>query len=146
MKEIKTSFIKLNSDEFEESREIRYNELFKDKNLPKSITADDLDNTSIHCIAKYGEQIIGYGRLSIDGDKGKISQMAVKKEYQKKGVGKKIVLTIIKKAKELKITHLYVAARIYVIGFYKKLGFREIGKIFPSKITQIPHKTMIMDL
>jgi len=146
MIEIKTSFIKINSEEFEEAIEIRYNELFKDKNLPKSITVDDLDKTSIHCIAKYGEQVIGYGRLSIDGDKGKISQMAVKKEYQKKGVGRKIVLTIVEKAKELKIPHLYMAARVHVIGFYEKLGFHVTGEIFPSKITQIPHKTMVMDL
>ncbi len=72
--------------------------------------------------------------------------MCVEKEWQKKGIGKQIVLAITEKAKEKNLPHLFMAARTHVIGFYEKLGFQVIGEIFPSKITKIPHKTMMMDL
>jgi N-acetylglutamate synthase-like GNAT family acetyltransferase len=146
MSEVSTSFVKMDSEKFEQAVEIRYDQLFKNKGLPKSVTVDDLDETSLHCIAECEGRVIGYGRLSIDGGKGKISQMAVLKESQGKGVGKSIVLAMIEKAKELKVPHLYMAAREHVIGFYEKLGFHAEGGIFPSKITGIPHKTMVMDL
>ena len=148
MKKINTSFITTSSEDFKQAIEIRYSQLFKEKNLPKSITVDDLDNTSLHCIAKHNQEVIGYGRLFIDGNKGKISQMAVQKEWQTKGVGKQTVLAIIEKAKQENLSHLYMSARTHVIGFYEKIGFqvKEEEGTYPSKITKIPHKTMVMDL
>jgi len=57
---------------------------------------------------------------------GEIRSLAVKKEYQGKGVGKKIVEYLLEEAKKLGLKE--VLALTYKKEFFEKLGFIEIEK------------------
>jgi amino-acid N-acetyltransferase len=57
---------------------------------------------------------------------GEIRSLAVKREYQSKGIGKKLVDSLLKEAKELNLKEVLVLT--YEKEFFKKLGFVEIEK------------------
>ena len=57
---------------------------------------------------------------------GEIRSLAVSKEYQGKGVGKKLVHSLLKEAKELDLKEVLVLT--YQKDFFEKLGFIEIPK------------------
>lgn len=66
-------------------------------------------------------------------DLAEIRSLAVPKEYQKKGFGKKLVHACIENAKKLGITRVFVLT--YQNDFFKKLKFEDIDKAaLPQKI------------
>lgn len=66
-------------------------------------------------------------------DLAEIRSLAVKEEYQKLGIGKRLVNKCLKEAKELGIKRVF--ALTYYPDFFKKLGFRDIDKSkLPQKI------------
>ena len=74
-----------------------------------------------------GKVPIGVGALHIFSPfLGEIRSLAVNKNYQQKGVGKKIVQSLLKEAKALKLKEVLVLT--YHKDFFEKLGFREIPK------------------
>lgn len=62
-----------------------------------------------------------------------IEELAIKKEFQGKGFGKLLVKQLEKYCKSKKIPMIYTATGDYKnnksIKFYKKLGFKKIGKL-----------------
>ena len=72
--------------------------------------------------------------------------MVVKPEYQGRGLGRKILLFLIKRAKKDSVTSLTLNARLTAVGFYQKLGFQTYGAPFPSSTTGVLHITMFMNL
>ena len=70
---------------------------------------------------------IGVGALHIYSPfLGEIRSLAVKKEFQNKKVGSKLVEKLLKEAKELGLKEVLVLT--YQKEFFEKLGFREIEK------------------
>jgi amino-acid N-acetyltransferase len=70
---------------------------------------------------------VGVGALHIFSPfLGEIRSLAVKEEYQKRGIGKKIVNELIKEAKYLGLKE--VLSLTYQKEFFEKLGFIEIPK------------------
>lgn len=65
-------------------------------------------------------------------DLAEIRSLAVKEEYQRKGIGKLMVKKCLKEAKELGIKRVF--ALTYQPGFFRKLGFKDIDK------AKLPHK------
>ena len=80
------------------------------------------------------KKIIGCGSLFILWhDLAEIQSLAIANEYQRQGIGKKIVYKLIQNAKTLAIPKIITLT--YQIEFFKKLGFQKIGKDqFPRKI------------
>jgi amino-acid N-acetyltransferase len=77
--------------------------------------------------------IVGCVALSIVWENlGEIRSLAIKEEYQKNGIGAKLVNSCIEEAKSLGLYHIFTLT--YVPEFFKKLGFKEIEK------TKLPHK------
>jgi GNAT superfamily N-acetyltransferase len=56
--------------------------------------------------------------------------MAVLADFQKKGIGEKLIERIIKLAHENKIQLIWFNARKNAVPFYEKLGFQSIGTAF----------------
>ena len=50
--------------------------------------------------------------------------LCIDSDYQKKGIGKKLVEEVEKKLKRMKIKNLWMNARVNAIGFYLKLNYR----------------------
>jgi len=75
-------------------------------------------------------ECIGCGRLVIKDGIAKIGRVAVKKSFREKGYGREICLELIKIARESEIKDIRLNSQLEVVGFYKKLGFKEYGDIF----------------
>ncbi len=66
-------------------------------------------------------------------DLAEIRSLAVRKEYQKRGIGKRLVKRCLDEAKSLGIKRVFVLT--YQKDFFKKLGFADIDKAsLPQKI------------
>ncbi len=66
-------------------------------------------------------------------DLAEIRSLAVDNRYQGRGIGKKLVNSCLKEAKELGIKKVF--ALTYQTEFFKKMGFRDIDKTsLPQKI------------
>ncbi|MCM8785867.1 MAG: N-acetyltransferase [Candidatus Omnitrophica bacterium] len=86
-------------------------------------------------IEKNGK-IIGCGALKIVWkDLAEIRSIAIKKQFQKKGYGKRIVEELLKEAEQLKIKKVFVLTN--KPEFFSKLGFEKISK------QKLPHKIWV---
>lgn len=66
-------------------------------------------------------------------DLAEIRSLAVRKEYQKRGIGKRLVNRCLSEAKSLGIKRVFVLT--YQKDFFKKMGFADIDKSsLPQKI------------
>lgn len=85
-------------------------------------------NIRSYIVYKDKDKIIGVGALHIYSTKlAEIRSLAVAQNYQKKGIGKKLINTLENEAKELGIKQLLTLT--YQKEFFEKLGFVEIPKI-----------------
>lgn len=80
------------------------------------------------------EQVLGCCALQISWtDMAEIRTLAVRKEYQGRGVGRALVDACIREASELKINTVF--ALTYVPEFFRKTGFSDVDKAtLPNKI------------
>ena len=139
-----TSFIDYGSAEWQQARLIRYELFFKPRNLPMSILDDSYDKHAFHCAIKHDGQVVAYGRLHAEERTAYISQMVVARAWQRQGLGGIVLSSLVEKAKEQGYAGIMLNARVSVLEFYKKLGFKEIGNVFTSTATKIPHMQMVL--
>lgn len=80
------------------------------------------------------DEIVAVGGLSIIWkDLAEVRSLAVKKEYQGKGLGKSIVLKLIDEARELGVENVFTLT--YQADFFAKLGFTITQKeTMPQKV------------
>ena len=132
--------IEYDSQEFQQACELRYKLFFAQHNLPKSIVTDPKQKDYFHAAIAIHNKVIAYGQLVPHDDKiYQICQMVVAPEYQKLGLGKKILLFLIDIAKQEGAIALTLNARLTAVGFYQKLGLQTHGTPFPSSTTEISH-------
>jgi len=117
------------SEEFRKYFDLRYEILRKPWNQPFSSTKDEWEDQSIHVlILDDNNDAIACGRLQINSKtEGQIRSMAVQTELQGKGLGKKIIEYIEKRALELKLKNIFLDARINAVKFYESCGYKVIG-------------------
>lgn len=146
-KKIKYVFVDEESDLYEQSINLRYDEFYKDFNRTRESIFDEYENESIRIVACIDNKVIGHARLFIDERKNaEITQVVVHKDYRGMNIGAEIMTNILTFAKENCVNNIELDARIYAINFYKKLGFKPKGDIFTSKKTGLPHIRMEMFL
>ncbi len=119
---------------WEESQElikpVRYQVFVIEQSIPESEEWDDDDASAIHALATVNDQVVGTGRLIIHGSQAKIGRMAVLKEQREKGIGIKLLNSLIDAAKQAHVKHIYLHAQLHARRFYERLGFKENGSIF----------------
>ena len=71
-------------------------------------------------VADLESKIIGFGSVT---DEGYLDYMYVHKDYQRKGVAKKLLHEIEKTADELKVEKIYSHVSITARGFFEKHGY-----------------------
>ncbi|AEH23468.1 ribosomal-protein-alanine acetyltransferase [Thermodesulfobacterium geofontis OPF15] len=80
-------------------------------------------------VFKEKEEIIGYLIFREIEPEIEILKIGVRKEYQRKGVGTKLMQKLIEIAKEKNISKIFLevkASNLSAYNFYKKLGFKEM--------------------
>jgi predicted GNAT family N-acyltransferase len=74
---------------------------------------------------------------------GRLMQMAVDRQRQGEGVGRRLVATIESRAfGELGLRELYCHAQVRALPFYEQLGWEAVGDIFEEG--GIPHRRMVI--
>lgn len=90
----------------------------------------DCLNTRYDCwVCELGDEILGYGIMSMAVGESHILNLCVSPKEQKQGIGRKILEHLISLAKkEAETMFLEVRpSNIHAIGLYESMGFNEIG-------------------
>ncbi|MGF3554706.1 MAG: GNAT family N-acetyltransferase [Thermoplasmatota archaeon] len=140
MVELKIKIVK-SKNEFNEILNIRETVFIKEQNVPKEIEMDDFDKESELFIVYLKNKPIGCARIRKINDYAKLERIAILKEYRGKGYGKALTNFLIGYCKKKGFKKIKLHSQVYVANFYKKLGFKTIGKKFLE--ADIEHIQMI---
>lgn len=104
---------------------VRRTVFVEEQNVPWEIEIDEYDPQCQHVLAyDQNNNPIGTGRID---SKGKIGRMAVLPQYRKRGVGKRILKTLIQYGKDKGLRQFCLSAQLHAVGFYEKSGFKRYG-------------------
>ena len=138
-------FIKYGSDEYYKAAKLRYKLFYQQHNIPFNsiFSAKEEQDTHAVIIHPKTQHILAYGRLSQNSlNEFQICQMVVKPEYQRQGLGTRILIALVDLAIDRGATLLVLNARVTKVKFYQKYGFKTTGEVFASLETNVPHIKM----
>ncbi len=131
--------------ELKKALKIREIVFIKGQNVPAKRERDGLDNNCIHFLVKYKGKHVGTARIrALNKKEAKFERIAIIKNYRKEGIGSKLVKCMIDYCKKNNFKKISLGAQLHTLNFYKKSGFKPIGKIFMD--ANIKHKKMLMKL
>ncbi len=113
--------------------------------MERGTEKDKYDNSAFHLVAVCNDRVIGSARLrELSEELGTIAYVSVLPEFCNQGIGTKLIEKLIEKAKEKNLKSLRLMTRVSALGFYKRLGFTDIGE--PFCFLDIPHKFMCLKI
>lgn len=80
-------------------------------------------------LAADGEEIIGYGGVTVAADTADIANVAVTEQYRRSGVGTAVLSELCRVAKEKGAEKLFLEVRVSnaaAMGLYLKIGFKGV--------------------
>lgn len=119
--------------EYKKYYSLRYELLRKPWGQPLGSEKDQDENQSFHrmIINKKTDSVLAVGRIQfISQTKAQIRYMGVSTNYQRKGIGSKILLSLEEIAASKGIKAIVLQSREDSIDFYKSNGYRIIKKTF----------------
>ena len=135
--------------------ELENKELYKILNLRSEVfvveqecpfnDCDGKDEECYHLYLENNDKILAYLRVvkkGISYSETSIGRVVVSKEVRKKGIAKELMLrgiTFIEE--ELKENEIRISAQVYLVDFYKSLGFVEVSDVYLED--DIPHIEML---
>ena len=108
-----------------------------EQNIPEEEEWDDQDMISDHFVVYDQDQPIATARLLQNNSVGRV---AVLKAYRGQGIGRMIMLEIIRQAHQQDRKFLQLSSQVHAISFYEKLGFSIQGDAYDE--CGIPHIKM----
>ena len=107
--------------------------------MPEENEFDEYDLEVPHLVIFSDGEAVATGRNIPYGENTvKIGRLAVKKDKRGMGLGEKIVLELLRKAREDGAKTVKVGAQTHAVGFYEKCGFELLGT--PEYLEEnIPH-------
>lgn len=130
----------LTREEFPQALEIRIKVFVEEQNVPLDEEHDCYDMVAQHFGVFLGEQLVGTGRLVLQGRVGKIGRVAILSEFRGRGLGNGLVRTILTTGQRQGLREFVLGAQIQAMNFYANLGFVAEGEVFLDG--GIPHRTM----
>lgn len=105
----------------------------KNEMLPRSLS-EIYENIRDYWVWEERKRIVGCGALHVSWvNLGEVKSLAVAKRYKRRGIGTALVKKCIEEAKDIGLKRIFVLT--YKPGFFKKKGFKSIGKgELPNKI------------
>ncbi len=136
-----------NKNEIEIMYELRWKLLRKPWNQPKGSEKDDKEGDSIPFVILLDGKIVGTARFqNNDNAEGQIRYLAIEDEFQRKGLGSKLIKYIELFALEKGSKYIKINARKKTAGeFFKRLGYEIIGE-GPFLFNEIEHYIMRKEL
>lgn len=132
------------SQEYIQTLALRYEVLRKPLGLMFDPMVFQLEHADIHVSAKVADWVVGCLILSPHGKSLKMRQVAVSDEWQRQGIGAKMVVFAESLAKKSGFFEMVLNARDSAIPFYLSLGYEIVGSGFEE--VGIPHHTMRKNL
>ncbi len=89
------------------------------------------NDVASYCVAVFQNEVIAYGGVWIVAGEANITNIAVKEEYKKMGIGEKMVENLIDYAKKNNCTGITLEVRVsnsIAISLYEKKGFKIEGR------------------
>lgn len=126
-------------------RNLRIEIFVKEQGVPEENEFDEYDLQVPHLVIFLDGEAVATGRIIPYGENTvKIGRIAVKKDKRGLGLGEKIVLELLRKAKEDGAKTVKVGAQTHAVGFYEKCGFFLVGT--PEYLEEnIPHYDMYLE-
>lgn len=88
-------------------------------------------NAGYSCwVYEYGESLIGYGLVMLAAGEAHLLNVGVAKEWQRQGMGRKLMQHLIKVAREYQAEFMFLEVRpsnIPAIRLYEDIGFNEMA-------------------
>jgi predicted GNAT family N-acyltransferase len=107
---------------------VRHEVFVVGQNVPLDIERDDEDATAEHVLAEIDGQVVGAGRLVVDGARGVLGRLAVLDTSRGNGLGASLVSLIEDRARARGCSVLELHAQTYVREFYERLGYGAYGE------------------
>lgn len=125
--------------------DIRRRVFIEEQHVPEEIEMDEDDAHAFHALALLDGAPVGCGRYVAHGDdEVKIGRMAVLANLRTGGIGREILLYLIRIAKERGYRHSVLHAQMTAEGFYLKNGYTPVGEVFEE--AGIAHRKMTREL
>ncbi|MBZ0312075.1 GNAT family N-acetyltransferase [Clostridium butyricum] len=142
---IEYKFIDKESKLYDSAIDLRYREFYETSNRAKEAIFDEFEDKSMRIVAYIEEKVIGHARLFVHDSIGEVTQVVVDHEYRGMKIGVGIMNKLIEKAKEIKVQHITLDARVYAVEFYKRFGFETKGQEYISLKTGMPIIKMVQN-
>lgn len=120
-----------------EASRIRFKVFVEEQGVPREIELDEFDERCLHALALEEGRAIGTGRLLPDGH---IGRMAVLEGWRGRGVGSRILESLIGAARARGDRQVLLSAQVHAAEFYRQHGFEPMGEIYEE--AGIPHRAM----
>jgi len=91
-------------------------------------------NPSLSVLVEENGEVIGTALASFDGRKGYIQKVAVREDYQGKGLGSRMVKEVIERVKRAGALDIRVNCSKESVSFYEKFGFKVKKGLIPLQI------------
>jgi predicted GNAT family N-acyltransferase len=123
-------------EEFKDYYHLRWKLLRAPWNQPQGTETDDIEDQCFHIMAltmneDEKDKVIGVARLQFNSEtEAQIRYMAIAREYERKGIGRKIMNTMEKHAGSSMCKNIVLDARQPAVDFYKKLGYKVVKKSY----------------
>ena len=133
--------------EFKQYYHLRWKILRAPWHQPEGSEVDDIEDQCFHVIAvDEKNNVIAVARLQYNSDtEAQIRYMAVAREYERQGIGRKLVNALEQHAQDSSCKNIILHAREPAMGFYQKLGYRVIEKSY-LLFDEIQHFRMMKEL
>ncbi|RLF30041.1 MAG: GNAT family N-acetyltransferase [Thermoplasmata archaeon] len=130
MQELEIRPIK-NKEELLHIINIRKQVFVKEQQVPLHLEIDGLDTKARHIIVYLHGKPIGCARIRTEKEYVRLERIAIIKKYREKGYGKQLINYLINYCKHnMGAKNIRIHSQIHAADFYKKQGFRIIGKPF----------------
>jgi predicted GNAT family N-acyltransferase len=117
--------------EFEAIKIIRSLVFIEEQGISPDLEIDEFDDSAVHAVAYFSDDIVGTGRLIIDNDtEARIGRMAVESSRRGNGIGSAILGFLENEALKLGTKIVILHAQNYVKEFYVNSGYHEHGDTF----------------
>ena len=118
---------------YQEALRIRRAVFIEEQHIPEATEVDSLETHCLHTVLYTDDTHLAVATariLPLNETTWKIQRVAVLKSYRGKKIGHTLLNELIRLAIEKQITWLTLNAQIDSVGFYKTLGFEEVGELF----------------
>lgn len=126
-------------------RNLRIDIFVREQGVPEENEFDSYDLEVPHLVIFQDGEAVATGRTIPYGENTvKIGRIAVRKDKRGLHLGEKIVLELLRNAKEDGAKTVKVGAQTHAVGFYEKCGFSLVGT--PEYLEEnIPHYDMYLN-